>query len=70
MFLVLKPFKITFKNVLNVVMVQNNHMEPNKITLVGWVDQALDQSLTKQNIKYGFGATSIWFCNPKIMDNI
>jgi hypothetical protein len=59
MFLVLKPFKITFKNVLNVVMVQNNHMEPNKITLVGWVDQALDQSLTKQNIKYGLGATSI-----------
>jgi hypothetical protein len=24
----------------------------------------------KQNIKYGFGATSIWFYNPKIMDNI
>ncbi len=51
-------------------MVQNNHMEPNKITLVGWVDQALNQSLMKQNIKYGFGATSIWFYNPKIMDNI
>jgi len=46
-------------------MVQNNHMEPNKITLVGWMDQALNQSLMKQNIKYGFGATSIWFYNPK-----
>jgi hypothetical protein len=45
-------------------------MEPNKITLVGWVDQTLNQSLTKQNIKYGFGATSTWFYNPKIMDNI
>jgi hypothetical protein len=34
-------------------------MELNKITIIGWVDQALEQSLTKQNIKYGFKTTCI-----------
>ncbi len=29
-------------------MSRNNHKELNKITLVGWVDQALEQSLTKK----------------------
>ncbi len=36
-----KPFKITLKKVGDVIMFRNNHMEPNKITLVGWVDQTL-----------------------------
>ncbi len=50
-------------------MSRSNHMEPNKITLVGWVDQAINQSLTKKNIKVGFKATCIWPFNPKAMDN-
>ncbi len=29
-------------------MFRNNHKELDKITLVGWVDQALEQSLTKK----------------------
>ncbi len=33
-----KPFKITFKKVRDVIMFRNNHMEPDKISLVGWVD--------------------------------
>ncbi len=50
-------------------MFKNNHMEPYKITLARWVDQALKQSLTKQNIKLGFRTTCIWPLNTKIMDN-
>jgi len=40
--------------------------EHEKITFVGWVDKALDQSLTKQNIKVGFKKTRIWPFNPKL----
>jgi hypothetical protein len=36
-----KPFKITLKKVKDVTMFRNNHMEPNEITLIGWVDQNL-----------------------------
>jgi hypothetical protein len=43
-----KPFKTTFKKVRNVAMSRNNHMEPDKITLDGWVDKVLKQSLTKK----------------------
>jgi hypothetical protein len=31
-------------------MVNDNFIEPNKITLLGWVDKALYQTLTKKNI--------------------
>ncbi len=41
-----KPFKTTFKKVKNVTISRNNHMGSHKITLVGWVDQDLEQSLT------------------------
>jgi hypothetical protein len=44
-------------------------MEPYKITLTRWVDQALKQSLTKQNIKSSFKTTCIWLLNTKKMDN-
>jgi hypothetical protein len=54
-----KPFKTTFKKVRDVAMSISNHMEPNKITIDGWVNQALKQSFTKQNIKYGFKTTCI-----------
>jgi hypothetical protein len=36
-----KPFKTTFRKVKDSTMSKNNHMERNKIKLVGWVDQAL-----------------------------
>jgi hypothetical protein len=36
------PFKITFKKVMDANMSRSNHMESNKITLVKWVDQALE----------------------------
>jgi len=44
-------------------------MEPYKISLVRWVDHALKQSLTKQNIKSSFNITCIWPLNTKAMDN-
>jgi hypothetical protein len=37
-----KPFKITFKKVMDANMSRSNHMEWNKITLVKWVDQAFE----------------------------
>jgi hypothetical protein len=37
-----KPFKTTFKKKKNSAMVKNNHYEPEKCTLVGWVDKALE----------------------------
>ncbi len=33
------------------------------------MDQALEQSLTKKNIKSRFRTTSIWHINPKAMDS-
>jgi hypothetical protein len=44
-------------------------MEPHKITLVGWVDRALEQPLTFKKSSFGFGATCIWPCNPKVMNS-
>jgi hypothetical protein len=35
----------------------DNFTEPNKITLFGWVDKALDQTLTKKNIISKFRVT-------------
>jgi hypothetical protein len=49
-----KPFKIAFRKVRDVAMFKSNHMvEVDKITLVGWVDQALEQSFTKKNLGLG-----------------
>ncbi len=62
-----KPFKTTFKNVKNASMFRSNDMEPYKITLVGWVDQALEQSLTKK-IESRFKNIGIWAFNLKAMD--
>ncbi len=44
-------------------------MEPNKITLVRWVNQVLNYVLPKRNIEFRFKAKSIWLFNPKSMDN-
>jgi hypothetical protein len=38
-------------------MVKNNYNELNKVTLVAWVDKALDVALSKKNIKSGFQVT-------------
>jgi hypothetical protein len=40
-------------------MARSKFNELNKITLAIWVDKALDQSLTKQNIKVGFNVIRI-----------
>jgi hypothetical protein len=41
----MKPFKTTFKKVMDATMFRSKHMELNKITLASWVDQALKQAL-------------------------
>jgi len=38
-------------------MVRNNGNEQNKVTLVAWVDKALDVTLSKRNIKSEFQDT-------------
>jgi hypothetical protein len=54
-----KPFKTTFKKEIDNAMVKNNHCEPDKCTLVSWVDKSLDQSLSKKYIRSGFKGTWI-----------
>ncbi len=48
-------------------MSKNNYKESNKIVLDGWVNKALDQGLSKQNIKFGFKVTRIWLINLRAM---
>ncbi len=62
-------FKIIYKKVRDVTTFRNNHMEPIKITLAKWVNQALEQSLAKENIKSEFRVTCIWSFNSKAMDS-
>ncbi len=50
-------------------MVRRNYVEPNKITLVGWVDKALDLTFTRKNIMSGFKGTRIWPLNPNALDS-
>jgi hypothetical protein len=64
-----KSFKITLKKARDVVMSKNNHVELYKITLIGLVDQVLEQSLTNKNIKFGFKVIDIWPFNLKVMDS-
>jgi hypothetical protein len=64
-----KPFKTTFKKEKNIAMVKKNYIEPNKITLAGWIYKALDLRLTRKNIMSGFKGTRIWPLNPKAMDS-
>jgi hypothetical protein len=64
-----KSFKIVFKKEQDATMARNINNELDKITRVGWVDKALDQLLTKHNIKFGFKGSGIWPFNPKAMEN-
>jgi hypothetical protein len=63
-----KPFKIAFRKEKNNSTVNNNYKEPIKIVLANWVDKALNESLSKRNMKNGFKVTRIWPFNPKAMD--
>jgi hypothetical protein len=49
-----KPFQSTFRKERDENMLRNNNREPNKVTLIGWVDKTLNQSLSKQNMKVWF----------------
>jgi hypothetical protein len=51
-------------------MVKSNYNELNKFTLVRWMDMALNQSLTKQNIKSCFRVIKICSFNLKAMDEM
>ncbi len=63
-----KSFKTSFNKERDNSMVRNNYNEPNKATLVTWVDKALNVALSKKNIKSGFWVTINWPSNPKVMD--
>jgi hypothetical protein len=65
----LKPFKTTFRKEKDVAMSKSNYVELDKITIIWWVDQALDKSIMEQNIRFGFRVTCIYFLNPRAMDN-
>jgi len=64
-----QPFKTTLKKFRGATLSKSNHIEPNKIIMVKWVNQAIDQCFTNKNIKVGFQATCIWLFNFKAMDN-
>jgi hypothetical protein len=49
-------------------MVENEYQEPNKITLVGWVEKTIDQLLAKDNTSSRFKVINIWPLNLKVMD--
>jgi hypothetical protein len=65
----LKAFKTKFKKEKNAITTINKYNEPNKIILSRWVDKALNQLMTKQNIKAWFKVARIWHLKPKAMDN-
>jgi hypothetical protein len=54
-----KQFMSIFKKERDESMFKKNHKKPYKVTLVGWVDRTLNQSLSKQNIKARFQTTGI-----------
>jgi len=64
-----KPFKTTFRKVRYVTMSKKNPMELDKITLVGWVNKALKQSLTKKISSLDLRPYVYGPFNPKAMDS-
>jgi hypothetical protein len=69
MFFIFSLLKQPLGRKRDVAMSMNNYIEPNEITLIGWVDQALDKLITKQNIRFGFRVTRIYPLHPRAMDN-
>jgi hypothetical protein len=68
MFHVSSHSKLHSKKERDGIMVRNNYRVPNKVTLARWVDRALDQALSKNNIRSRFKVTWIWQLNPMAMD--
>jgi len=64
-----QPFKTTFKKFRDATLFKSNPIEPNKIIIIKWVNQAIDECFTNKNIKVEFQATCIWLFNFKAMDN-
>jgi hypothetical protein len=54
-----KLFKIAFRNERDTTMVRRNYTKLYKITMVGWVDKALDLTLTRKNIMSWFKGVQI-----------
>jgi hypothetical protein len=54
-----KTFKIVFRKKKDFTMVKNNYLELDKATLATSVENALQQSLKKENIKLGFRVSII-----------
>jgi hypothetical protein len=50
-------------------MVRRNYTKLDKITLVGWVNKALNLALIRKNIMSRFKGTRIWPFNPRAMDS-
>jgi len=48
-------------------MAKNNFLELDKIILAKWMDKALQQSLKKENIKFGFKVCKFWPLNSTSM---
>lgn len=44
-----KPFKNAFRKEWDYIMAKNNYLEPNKATMVKWVDKVLQQSLKRKH---------------------
>jgi len=49
-----QPFKTTFKKFRDATFSKSNDIKPNKIIMVKWANQAIDQCFTNKNIKVGF----------------
>jgi hypothetical protein len=54
-----KPFKIGFRKERDTTMVRRNYTKLYKITLVGWVDKALNLTLIRKNIMSWFKGVQI-----------
>jgi hypothetical protein len=50
-------------------MYNKNYIELDKIILDKWVDQTLEQALTKRNIKFDFRVVGVWPLDPNAMNN-
>jgi hypothetical protein len=55
-----KPFKATFRQIRDSWMLLNKGKKVEKTTLCEWTSQALERSLTPENIKSSFQKTGIW----------
>jgi hypothetical protein len=64
-----KHLNITFKKEKDIAMVRKNCTKLDKITLLKWVDKALNLALTRENIMSRFKGIGIWPLNLRAMDS-